>query len=308
MVDFRSYILPTFLALLIHGLVLALLSTHWIDHSEPKRSMPRHIQAQMIDLNALAERQAEQERITQEKAKQAEAAKAKAQREREQAAAEKRRQELERKKAKAEAERKAKQEAERKRQQEIARKREAEQKKKAELAARKKAEAEARKRKAEEQARREAEKAKQEAAERARKEAERREQQAKAEQELQQALERERQARAKAEAAAAARQQSQAVIGDIRSYIQAVLQDSWRIPSTARNGMEAIVTIHLLPSGEVDQAYIAKSSGNAAFDNTAVQAVYRVQSFPRVADVDPILFERQLRKLQVKFKPEGLRW
>ncbi len=308
MVDLRSYILPTFLALLIHGLVLVLLSTHWIDHSEPKRSMPRHINAQMIDLNALAQRQAELEQATQEKARQEAAAEAKAQREKEQAAAEKRRQELERKKAKAEAERKAKQEAEAQRQKEIARKREAEKKKQAEIAAQKKAEAEAAKRKADEQAKREAEKAKQQAAERARKEAERREQQAKAEQELQQALARERQAKAKAEAAAAARAQSEAVIGDIRSYIQAVLQDSWRIPSTARNGMEAVVAIHFLPSGEVDQAYIEKSSGNAAFDNSAVQAVYRVKSFPRVADVDPLLFERQLRKLLVKFRPEGLRW
>jgi colicin import membrane protein len=36
--------------------------------------------------------------------------------------------------------------------------------------------------------------------------------------------------------------------------------------------------------------------------------VLRAHSFPRVADVDPLLFERRLRKLLVKFRPEGLRW
>jgi colicin import membrane protein len=72
--------------------------------------------------------------------------------------------------------------------------------------------------------------------------------------------------------------------------------------------MEAVVAIHFLPSGEVDQAYIHTSSGNAQFDSSAVQAVLRARSFPRVADVDPLLFERRLRKLLVKFRPEGLRW
>lgn len=267
----------------------------------PRPQPPRHIAAEMVDLTALAERRAEQERIARDALRQAAAAQ-----EQERRLAEQRRQELEQKKARAEAEKQARVEAERKRQEELVHKREAEKKRQAEVAERKKAEAEARQRKVEEQARQEAEKAKRDAAELARKEAERRKQQVQAEADLKQALERERQARERAEAAA--RQTSQAVIGDIRGYIQAILQDSWRIPSTARNGMRAVVTIHFLPNGEVSEAYIETGSGNAAFDNSAVQAVYRVQSFPRIAEVDPILFERNLRKLKVEFRPEGLRW
>lgn len=299
--EIRSYILPFLMALSVHALVFVLVGSQWEMQTTPRPQPPRHIAAEMVDLRAFAERRAEQERIAQEKVRQEDAA-----RERERKAAEQRQQELEQKKARAEAEKQARADAERKRQEEQVRKREAEKKRQAEVAARKKAEAEARQRKAEEQARREAEKAKREAAELARKEAARRQQQEQAEAELQQALERERKARAQAEAAA--RKASQAVIGDIRGYIQAVLQDSWRIPSTARNGMKTVVTIHFLPNGEVDQAYIETSSGNAAFDNSAVQAVYRVQSFPRIAEIDPILFERNLRKLKVEFRPEGLRW
>ncbi|MBA4502013.1 cell envelope integrity protein TolA [Marinobacterium marinum] len=301
--EIRSYIVPFVLALGVHAAVLALLSTHWMGHDEPQRKVPRHIEAQMIDLTALARREAEQAHIAEERAREAEQAQQAERKRQERVAAEQRRQELAKQQAEAETKRKARQEAEKKRQKEQAAQRAAEQKRQAELEAKRKAEAVERKRKAEEQARRqEAEvKRKAEAAAKAAKERERK--QAQAEAELKQALAREQKARE-----AAARQASQAVIGDIQSYIQAMLQNGWRIPSTARNGMEAVVTIHLLPNGEVDQAYIHTSSGNAAFDNSAIQAVYRVQRFPRVADIDPILFERRLRKLSVKFRPEGLRW
>ncbi|GAA0686791.1 hypothetical protein GCM10009104_10930 [Marinobacterium maritimum] len=301
--EIRSYIVPFLLALGVHAGVLVLLGTHWIDHAEPRRQVPRHIEAQMIDLTALAKREAEQARVAEEKARQAEQARQAERKRQEQAAAEKRRQELAKRQAEADAKRKAQQDAERKRQQELARQRAAEQKRQAEQAAKRKAEAAERKRKAEELARQQAAEAKRKADAAAKAEVERKRQQRQAEAELQQALQREQQARE-----AAARQTSQAVIGDIQSYIQAMLQSSWRIPSTARNGMEAVVAIHFLPSGEVDQAYIDTSSGNAAFDNSAIQAVYRVQRFPRVAEIDPILFERRLRKLLVKFRPEGLRW
>ncbi|MBV0932204.1 cell envelope integrity protein TolA [Marinobacterium weihaiense] len=299
----RSYIIPFILALGVHAGALVLLGTHWVDQeATPQRMTPRHIEAQMIDLTALAQRQAEKERAAREQARAEEQARA-AERRRMQQAEDKRRQALERRKAKAEAERKAKAEAERERRQALARQREAEQKRKAEEAAKRKAAAEEQKRKAQEQARREAAEAKRKAEAAARAEAERQRQQARADAELERALARERQARE-----AAARRASESVVGDMQSYITSMLQDSWRIPSTARNGMEAVVAIHFLPSGEVDQAYIHTSSGNAAFDNSAVQAVYRVKVFPRFSQVDPVLFERRLRKLLVKFRPEGLRW
>lgn len=300
--EMRSYFLPAVLAFIVHAAAFSLISMNWDRPAEPVRSAPRHIQAEMIDLKALAKQQAAQEQIARQQAEQQrKAEQARQQRERE--AAEKRQQELARKQAEAEARKRAEQQAEQKRQQELAQKKAAEQKRQADIAARKKAEAEAAKRKAEEQARRDAEAAKRKAEATAKAEAERREQQRRAEAELERKLAQER-----AQAQARAEQVSQAVIGDIQSYIQAVLQDSWRIPSTARNGMEAIVAIHFLPNGEVDQAYIHSSSGNAQFDSSAVQAVLRARSFPRVADVDPLLFERRLRKLLVKFRPEGLRW
>jgi len=299
----RSYIVPCILALLVHAAAFSLISLNWDRVPETPRSAPRHIQAEMIDLKALAQHQAKQEQIARQQAEQQrKAEEARLQQEREAAA--KRQQELARQKAEAEARKRAEQAAEQKRKQELARQKAAEEKRKAEQLARRKAEAEAAKRKAEQQAQREAEVAKRKAEAAAKAEAERQAQQQRAEAELQRKLAEEQAAKARAQA----EQVSQAVIGDIQSYIQAILQDRWRIPATARNGMEAVVAIHLLPSGEVDQAYIHTSSGNSLFDKTALDAVESVGRFPRIAEVDPLLFERRLRKILVKFRPEGLRW
>jgi len=86
------------------------------------------------------------------------------------------------------------------------------------------------------------------------------------------------------------------------------LQLAWRIPSTARNGMSAVVAINLFPSGEIDQAYIDTSSGDEAYDRSALQAAYRVGKFENVADLNPILFERRMRRILVTFRPDGVKW
>lgn len=299
----RSYILPCILALLVHGAAFSLIAMNWDRVPEAPRSAPRHIQAEMIDLRALAQQQAKQEQIARQQAEQQRRAEeARLQQEREAEA--RRRQELERQKAEAEARKRAEQAAEQKRRRELARQKAAEEKRKAEQQARRKAEAEAARRKAEEQARREAEAARQKAEAAAKAEAERQARQQQAEAELQRKLAEEQAAQARAQA----EQVSQAVIGDIQSYIQALLQDRWVMSSTARNGMEAVVAIHLLPSGEVDQAYIHTSSGDTLFDQSALEAVKSVGRFSRVAEVEPLLFERRLRTILVKFRPEGLRW
>lgn len=307
--EFRGYILPTILATLLHVVILGGLLTHWVGTAEPERRTPRHIQAKMIDLEALTQQsgksappptqpdQQEERKQEQAQAQQREEAR-KAEQARQQAEAERQKQ------VQAEAKAKAEAAAERKAQAE------AEQRKKAELAAKKKAEALAKQKAAEEaerkaQAKREAQaKAKAEAEAKAKAEAQA---QARAETEAKRKAE-EQAAQARAEQAQQAAKRAESVVGDIQSYIHGLLQRNWRIPTTARNGMEAVVSIRLLGNGEIDSASIVQSSGNAAFDNSALNAVYRTERFERVAEVDPILFERRLRSIRVVFRPEGLRW
>jgi colicin import membrane protein len=94
-------------------------------------------------------------------------------------------------------------------------------------------------------------------------------------------------------------------------YIKRILSSNLRIPSTARNGIKAMVRIKLLPSGKIVGVELIESSGNSAFDKAAEQAVWRSESFPRVAEIasaSPRYFNRELRTFIITFKPEELRW
>lgn len=167
-----------------------------------------------------------------------------------------------------ERERKAKAEAEKKR-------REAERKKQQELEARRRAE--------------EAAKAK----------AERERQERIAQERLDEALRKEEQQR-QAELAA---QQTQSYVNMISSRIE----QNWSRPPSARRGMKVELLIQLVPTGQVVDVAIIRSSGNAAFDRSAEQAVRRVDRFTELRDMPPELFERNFRQLKLVFNPKDLR-
>lgn len=173
--------------------------------------------------------------------------------------------------------------AEQKRQRELKRQREAEQKRQAE--AKKKAE-EARKK---------------------------REQEAKAAEEQRQAqLRQQREQEAFAEALA----QEQAALAEesyamaAQSYKGAISQrirQNWSRPPSARKGMQCTLSIKLVPTGRVINVDLIESSGNDAFDRSAIQAVKRAEQFPEVKEMEPEVFERYYRELELIFKPQDLR-
>ena len=89
--------------------------------------------------------------------------------------------------------------------------------------------------------------------------------------------------------------------------IQAAIEDNWSRPPSARHDMEVILRIQLIPTGEVISVSIVKSSGNDAFDRSAINAVNKAGKFPEVAEAPPRVFERHLRSIQLVFHPEDLR-
>ena len=70
--------------------------------------------------------------------------------------------------------------------------------------------------------------------------------------------------------------------------------------------MSVLLQINLVPTGEVISVNVLRSSGDAAFDRSAVQAVRRADRFPELQDMSIGLFERQFRQFNLLFKPEGL--
>jgi colicin import membrane protein len=67
------------------------------------------------------------------------------------------------------------------------------------------------------------------------------------------------------------------------------------------------LSLHLLPTGEVDNVYVVQSSGDSHFDDSAIRAVKRVGRFPELQKMDPVLFDRNFRKLNLEYKPSDLR-
>jgi len=53
---------------------------------------------------------------------------------------------------------------------------------------------------------------------------------------------------------------------------------------------------------------VLQSSGNSAFDRSAMNAVERAGRFPEVAKLEDRIFEANFRRFQLIFKPEDLRY
>ena len=82
----------------------------------------------------------------------------------------------------------------------------------------------------------------------------------------------------------------------------------WSRPPSARNGMECVIAIQLVPTGEVVASSLLMSSGNKAFDLSALNAVKKAGSFPELKKLSSTEFERNFRRFRLLFRPEDLRY
>lgn len=89
------------------------------------------------------------------------------------------------------------------------------------------------------------------------------------------------------------------------AQIQREIIQNWSRPPSARNGMQTILRVHLVPTGEVIDVKVEESSGNDAFDRSAILAVRKSERF--VVPGDALRFERDFRVFTVLFRPDDLR-
>ena len=89
------------------------------------------------------------------------------------------------------------------------------------------------------------------------------------------------------------------------AQIQRDIVQYWSRPPSARNGMESLLRVSLIPTGEVIDVKLEQSSGNDAFDRSAIQAVRKARRF--TVPSDTLRFERDFREFTVLFKPDDLR-
>lgn len=102
-------------------------------------------------------------------------------------------------------------------------------------------------------------------------------------------------------------QQSEQVAQSFTAVMRERIEDQWSRPPSARTGMRCVLEIQLVPTGKVVNVTVVESSGNAAFDRSAEQAVKRVDRFEELQDVPSNVFERHFRQLRLVFNPEDLR-
>jgi colicin import membrane protein len=118
---------------------------------------------------------------------------------------------------------------------------------------------------------------------------------------LQEQLAAEEKERNQAKAAALAERQR----GEIARYEDIIRQKvtrSWARPPGAREGLECVVLVRVVPGGAVLSTQVMRTSGNPIFDRSAENAINRASPLP-VPD-DKSMFEH-FREFEFKFRPEG---
>jgi colicin import membrane protein len=109
----------------------------------------------------------------------------------------------------------------------------------------------------------------------------------------------------KAEQAAAAKskntQNRQATISSTAA-IQQKVNNRWIKPISSRKGLNCTIRVKLLPSGDVMDASVIRSSGDSVFDRSAENAVRKASPLPVPKDRE--LFAKSFRTFVFEFKPE----
>ncbi|MEP1469634.1 MAG: cell envelope integrity protein TolA [Halieaceae bacterium] len=113
---------------------------------------------------------------------------------------------------------------------------------------------------------------------------------------------------AQEEAARAAAATAAEMSASYAALIQRTVVNYWSRPPSARNGMEVLLSIQLIPTGDIVSVSVLKSSGNGAFDRSAINAVEKAGSFPELKNLDIREFERTFRRFRLLFRPEDLRY
>ena len=123
-----------------------------------------------------------------------------------------------------------------------------------------------------------------------------------AETNLKEQLAREEKERIEAKARAEQSARAQSELARVENLIRQKVERNWVRPAGWTRGMECVVRVRLAPTGEVISATIARPSGNAAFDRSVENAVYKASPLPLPEDKG--LFEH-FRELELRFRPEG---
>jgi len=97
----------------------------------------------------------------------------------------------------------------------------------------------------------------------------------------------------KADAARKATAARASALGEYIAKIQAKVRGNWILPQDLQGNPEAIFLVTQLPTGDVLDIKLLKSSGNRAYDTAVERAILKSSALPLPSD--PALFNRELK-------------
>ena len=81
------------------------------------------------------------------------------------------------------------------------------------------------------------------------------------------------------------------------------IENAWMKPRNIPEGLVANLRLHVLSTGRISNVDLIKSSGNIRFDNSALQAVRRVETLNFFKEIPSSLYNKNFKKIAVSFKP-----
>lgn len=93
--------------------------------------------------------------------------------------------------------------------------------------------------------------------------------------------------------------------GNIDDALRERAAQAWMRPPSARNGMEVRLSITMLPDGTITSVSVSRSSGDRAYDNSAVSAVRNIGRVLEAKSLSPAQFA-PYRSFTMTFRPEDL--
>jgi colicin import membrane protein len=74
-------------------------------------------------------------------------------------------------------------------------------------------------------------------------------------------------------------------------------------PRNIPEGLVANLRLNIQPTGRISRVDLLKSSGNIRFDNSALQAVRRVETLNFFNEMPAVLYRKEFKRIAVSFKP-----
>tara|TARA_B110000003_G_scaffold47723_1_gene46154 strand:+ start:6661 stop:7293 length:633 start_codon:yes stop_codon:yes gene_type:complete len=92
-------------------------------------------------------------------------------------------------------------------------------------------------------------------------------------------------------------------INQISNMIINMIESAWVKPKNIQEGLICDLRLAVNKNGRIVSVNLIKSSGNIRFDNSAIKAVYRVESFNFYNKISSNLYADNFKKIVITFNP-----